>query len=114
MWHGFLSYLRSLTGYDEPNILHCSRGYKCLRGADVGHAALPAADEKLGAEQCGFDGTGPNPAIQSGDEVGSGYSSIADIPAEFLRARPEHGNEKFPSEKKFPLRNELYDVHLQT
>src|SRR5580692_3496485 len=35
---GFLSHLRSLKGYDEPEILPYSTRRNCLIGADAGHA----------------------------------------------------------------------------
>src|SRR5262245_62407551 len=40
--HGFLSHLRSLEGYDEPEILPSSTHPICLMSADGGHPHPPA------------------------------------------------------------------------
>src|SRR5580698_8457536 len=41
---GFLSHLRSLKGYDEPEILPYSTRRNCLIGADAGHGERHPTD----------------------------------------------------------------------
>ena len=45
---GFLSHLRSLKGYDEPEILPTSNCQICLTGADVGHTQRRLQSAKNG------------------------------------------------------------------
>src|ERR1700730_11431680 len=44
---GFLSHLRSLKGYDEPEILPSSTRRICLIGADAGHSLTILVVDRL-------------------------------------------------------------------